>query len=92
MTKIPASTVRFARLCVYLLYCLEAGFLLMLAPWSDIWTENRLFQSSALLETVVTSAAFRGLVTGVGLALVLNALSDIVGTLWGQRRSRDVSS
>ena len=91
MIKIPPSAVRFSRLCVYLLYCLEAGLLLMLAPWSDVWSDNRLIESSTLLESVVTSAIFRGLVTGVGLALVLNAVIDIVGALWGPHRSQDTS-
>ena len=74
----PPSLIRFARVCVYLLYCFEAGVVLTIAPWTALWTHNQLFSSSPLLEAIMTSTVLRGIVSGVGIALVLDAIYDAV--------------
>ena len=80
--KISPALVHFARLCVYLLYSLEAGIVLVLLPWTDLWTHNQLFMTANMIETVLMSPLTRGLVSGIGMALVLNALLDILQILW----------
>jgi hypothetical protein len=83
--KLPPSIVQFARLCVYLLYCLEAGGVLMLAPWTDFWANNAIIQSSQLTETLLGSVLVRGCVSGVGMALVVNALADVYAAIFVAR-------
>lgn len=66
------------------LYLLEAGLLLILAPWTQFWDRNYF---SALAPAVATWAMHpyvRGAVTGVGIVSVGAALVEI-GVLLSRR-------
>jgi hypothetical protein len=67
------------------LYLLEAGLLLILAPWTQFWDRNYF----AALEPVakwVTHPYVRGAVTGVGIVSVIAALVEI-GLLLSRSRT-----
>jgi hypothetical protein len=64
-----------------LLY-LEVGVLLMLMPWTSLWTRNYFVQHSPSVAAVAKNYFVRGAVSGIGLADVWVALYD----LWHVRR------
>ena len=61
----------------YLLYCVEAGIFLILAPWSLIWSTSYFAQIPALRE-VLLSGYVRGAVTSLGLLHLVVAGRDFV--------------
>jgi len=58
------------------LYLLEAGLLLILAPWTQFWDRN-FFAALEPVSTWVTHPYVRGAVTGVGIVSVVAALVEI---------------
>lgn len=60
---------------LYLLYCVEAGIFLLLAPWSILWT-NGYYAQVASLRVILLSGYVRGMVSAVGLLHLLAALVD----------------
>lgn len=58
------------------LYLLEAGLLLMLAPWTQFWDRNY-FVALPSLAAWIVHPYVRGAVTGVGIVSVAAALIEI---------------
>ena len=58
------------------LYLLEAGLLLILAPWTQFWDRNY-FAALPVLAAWLTHPLARGAVTGVGIVSVTAALIEI---------------
>lgn len=50
-----------------IVYLLETGLVLLVAPWSTFWEGNWLVETSPLLDGVMRRAAVRGAVSGVGV-------------------------
>ena len=50
-----------------IVYFLETGLVLLVAPWSTFWERNWLVEVSPLLGSVMRLAAVRGAVSGVGV-------------------------
>ena len=50
-----------------IVYFLEAGLVLLVAPWSALWDRNLLVETSPVLGGVMRLAAVRGAVSGVGV-------------------------
>ncbi len=69
------------------LYLLEAGLLLILAPWTQFWDRNSLAALYPVLAAWLTHPFVRGAVSGVGIVSVGAALVEI-----GQLLSRRPSS
>ncbi|MGH9530931.1 MAG: hypothetical protein ACRD2Q_00960 [Terriglobales bacterium] len=59
--------LRRVSLVVFVLCCLEIGLLLVVLPWTTIWTENSLLVGNPRLQTFVRQNFVRGLVSGLGL-------------------------
>lgn len=68
-------------------YFLEAGFLLLVIPWSEFWDRNYFADILPGLGLVVRNDFVRGAVTGVGLLTVLAGLGELGGVLAGRRGS-----
>ena len=66
------------------LYLLEAGLLLILAPWSKFWERNYFAGLLPLVDAWVTHPYVKGAVTGVGIVSVAAALIEI-GDLLARR-------
>jgi hypothetical protein len=62
---------------VEIVYLLEAGAFLSLAPWSRLWMDRVVSRSPALLHGFLSSAYFRGFIAGLGLLHMLLALRDL---------------
>ncbi|MEE2612359.1 MAG: hypothetical protein VX975_00910 [Acidobacteriota bacterium] len=50
-----------------IVYLLETGLVLLVAPWSTFWERNWLVETSPLLDGVMRRVAVRGAVSGVGV-------------------------
>ena len=68
------------------LYLLEAGLLLILAPWTQFWDRNYFSALAPVLAAWIAHPYVRGAVTGVGIVSVVAALVEI-GVLVSRRSS-----
>ena len=68
-------------------YFLEAGFILVVAPWSGVWEHNRFTETRPRLEAVLQSPYARGGVTGVGVITALAGLVEL-GSIFASRARR----
>lgn len=73
---------------LFAIYFLEAGFILMVAPWSAFWEHNRFFEARPGVEAIVNSPYARGGVTGVGLITVLAGLAELGTVVASRARGR----
>ena len=64
---------------IFGLYFLEAGLLLVLAPWSRFWTHRVVLASPASLEPLLASPSFRGFVAGLGVLHLVLAARELLG-------------
>lgn len=66
-------------------YFLEAGLILIVAPWSAFWDRNFFAETLPALEAVLSSPYARGAVSGVGLVTLLAGLAEIGGAFAARR-------
>lgn len=66
-------------------YFLEAGLILLVAPWSSFWDRNFFAALSADLDGLLSSPYTRGAVSGVGLVTVGAGLAELVGAFTSRR-------
>jgi hypothetical protein len=73
---------------LFILYCAEAGFFLVVVPWSAAW--ERLSGPLALIGAggVIGEPIVRGAVSGFGLVHLVWAAHDLLGWI-ERRRSRE---
>ncbi|MGA7990488.1 MAG: hypothetical protein WCC53_03560 [Thermoanaerobaculia bacterium] len=62
---------------LFILYVLEAGAFLTLAPWSRLWTLRVVSRSPAFARDLLVSPYFRSFVVGVGLLHLFAAVVEI---------------
>lgn len=73
-------------------YFLEAGFVLIVAPWkTGLWERNFFVEHLPVLESIVQNVFVRGAVSGVGAVTALAGLAEL-GGLFGIWRSKHQSS
>ena len=75
---------RFTRILM-IVYCLEVGVVLSVAPWTNYWDRNYFVEAWPFLEEILTSGFIRGLVTGVGVFSFGAALIELFG-IWRLRK------
>jgi hypothetical protein len=73
-------------------YFLEAGFILVVAPWSAFWEHNRFAEARPALEAFLASPYSRGAVTGVGVITAVAGLVELVSVILSKARRRDRGS
>lgn len=66
-------------------YFLEAGLILIVAPWSAFWDRNFFAAALPLLHDVAASPYARGAVSGLGLVTLLAGVADL-GAAFASRR------
>ena len=62
---------------LFILYVLEAGAFLSLAPWSRLWSLRVVARSPAPVRDLLASPYFRSFLVGVGLLHLWAAVSEI---------------
>jgi hypothetical protein len=61
-------------------YFLEAGFVLMVAPWKTaFWDHNFFIDRLPLFEAVLGNVFVRGAVSGIGFLTALAGLAELAG-------------
>jgi hypothetical protein len=64
-----------------IVYFLETGLVLMVAPWSTFWERNWLVEISPLVDGVMRRSAVRGAVSGVGVVNVCAGVLELAASL-----------
>lgn len=75
----------FTRL-LFAAYFLEAGLILIVAPWSAFWDRNFFAESLPALEHILASPFARGAVSGVGAITVIAGLTELAAVFLTRRR------
>jgi hypothetical protein len=70
-------------------YFLEAGFILVVAPWSGVWEHNRFAEAHPALEAFLDSPYARGGVTGVGVITALAGLAELGSLILSKARRQN---
>jgi hypothetical protein len=65
-------------LVIEVLFFVEMGIMLLVLPWTHVWTDSPVFNYSLTLRTVAESGFFRGAVSGLGVINLWIAISDAV--------------
>ena len=70
-------------------YFLEAGFVLIVAPWrTAFWDRNFFIERLPLLESLLRNVFVRGAVSGIGGLTALAGLAELAG-IFATRRHRE---
>ena len=73
----PLPRIRRFFHLVFVLYFVEAGAFLLLAPWSRFWTARVVLPSPRALESFLESSYLRGFVAGIGLVHLIFAVREL---------------
>lgn len=65
-------------LVVFVLFCLEIGIILTVAPWTPFWTGNSLLTTFPRVREFLMNGFVRGLITGLGLTDISLAVTEAV--------------
>jgi|SRR5271165_1447915 len=76
--KRPGLWLRRLWLAIFVLFCLEVGIILIVLPWSRVWTENSLLLGHSRLAGVLQQNFVRGLISGLGLVDVWMGIAEAV--------------
>ena len=71
-------------------FFLEAGFALVLVPWSSYWEHNYFAAGIPILQTAITNNFVRGAVSGLGLVNVAAGVVELVSLLARQREPESI--
>jgi len=72
----------------FAIYCLEAGVIFTVAPWTRLWTANPLLHQSPQFAMLADNPFVRGFVTGFGFVHLMIGVADILR----MRRQRAVQN
>ena len=64
---------------IFIVYFLEVGLLLALAPWSVLWDRNYFVHLWPALGVFISNGYVRGAVSGLGLINLAAAVAEFVG-------------
>jgi hypothetical protein len=72
---------------LFAVYFLEAGLILIVAPWSTFWDRNFFASAVPALAQILASPFVRGGVSGIGALTALAGFAEL-GGIFGARRPR----
>ena len=72
---------------VLVVFFLEVGLVLTLAPWSAYWDRNYFAETLPAVHALITNNYVRGAVTGLGLINIFAAVADLVGMFLARKNS-----
>ncbi|HEV7515293.1 MAG TPA: hypothetical protein VGR07_03245 [Thermoanaerobaculia bacterium] len=72
---------------LFVLYCVEAGVFLLLAPWGPMWARTLSHLPLGALAAVCLHPVFRGAVSGFGLVHLVWGANDLQALLPWRRRT-----
>ncbi len=65
-------------LAVFVLFCLEIGIILAVAPWTAFWENNSLLSGFPLVRQFLMYDFVRGLISGLGLTDIWLAVMEAI--------------
>jgi hypothetical protein len=68
-------------------YFLEAGLILIIAPWSSFWDRNFFAGASPLLDSLLASPYARGAVSGIGLITLVAGITELAAAFSARREA-----
>ena len=81
--------IRFVTRLLVAGYLVEAGVLLVLAPWTRLWEHNVFVEGLPLLGSIAGSLFVRGAISGVGIVTFIGGLRDLASVLMARRAGPD---
>jgi hypothetical protein len=76
---------------LFILYCIEAGTFLVLAPWSPVWDRTLIQIPNEILRAFLLHPYLRAAVTGFGLVHLVWGAHDLDDLIFRRRlRAPDV--
>lgn len=76
---------------VLVVFFVEVGLVLTLAPWSAYWDRNYFAETVPLVHALITNNFVRGAVSGLGIINICAAVADLVGMLMSRRGDTELS-
>ena len=76
---------------VLVMFFIEVGLVLTLAPWSAYWDRNYFAETLPLVDALITNNFVRGAVTGLGLVNLGAAVADLVGMFLNRKSASALS-
>jgi hypothetical protein len=70
--------LRRLTLALFVIVCVEVGLVLVVFPWTHVWTDNALLIKNVALRSLAMHNFVRGLVTGLGLINVWMGIWEAV--------------
>ena len=80
------AIIRTVSRLLFAAYFLEAGLILVVAPWSAFWEHNRFAASHPTVAALISSPFVRGAVSGIGVITVIAGLSELFSAIVTRRR------
>ena len=85
-TKNPEDrTISIVRRLLVAAYLIEAGLLLIVAPWTASWEQNYFGARFTLLGIWMANQFVRGAVSGIGVLTVVAGLRDLTAAIFIRR-------
>ena len=75
---------------VLVIFFLEVGLVLTLAPWSAYWDRNYFAETLPVVHALITNNFIRGAVSGLGLVNIFAAAADLFGMFAARRTSLSI--
>lgn len=82
------AEISFFTRFLFAAYFLEAGLVLVVAPWSGFWERNVFAASLPFVERAAASAFVRGGVSGIGAITAIAGFIELAG-MFGARRGAE---
>ena len=73
-----------------IVFYVEVGLVLAVAPWSAYWERNYFAGIRPALHAIITNYFFRGAVAGLGLVNLAAAVAELRSLLAGRRTRRSI--
>lgn len=67
-------------------YFLEAGLILVIAPWTNFWNGNLFIEAYPQLQDLLGSPFMRGAVSGVGAITTLAGIAELATAIVARHR------
>jgi hypothetical protein len=79
-----SAVIRLITRLLVAAYLIEAGVLLVVAPWTSLWDQNFFARVLPWLGAWMASPYVRGGVTGIGVLTAVAGLKDLAGSFVGR--------
>ena len=76
---------------VLVVFFLEVGLVLTLAPWSAYWDRNYFAETLPIVHELITNNFVRGAVSGLGVVNICAAAADLIGMFINRKNASSLS-